>query len=107
MSSNLHRMQLPREIVVGNGSLDLVSDICMNLDLSKSALVIADLTTMRIAGRKVTSLLQDEEMEVNCHIISSKAATLRDVRHAEEKIKKINPQLIFGVGGGTVIDIAK
>ncbi|MCW4021337.1 MAG: NAD(P)-dependent glycerol-1-phosphate dehydrogenase, partial [Candidatus Bathyarchaeota archaeon] len=32
---------------------------------------------------------------------------LRDVRHAEEKIKKIKPQLIFGVGGGTVIDIAK
>jgi len=107
LSLNLHRMELPREVIVGKGSLDLVSDICAKLGFSKSALTITGPTTKGIAGQRVIDLLQDEGLEVNCHIVSTNIPTLRDVKHAEEKIGKLKPQVVFGVGGGTKIDIAK
>jgi len=100
-------MELPREIIVGSGSLDLVGDVCEKLGLSKSALVITGPTTLHIAGQRVIDLLQGERMEVSCHVVSSNIPTLRDVKRSEEKIAKFKPQVVFGVGGGTKIDIAK
>jgi len=103
----IHVMELPREVIVGDGSLDLVSDVCGKLGYSKSALVITGPTTMRIAGQRVVDQLQDSGMEVDSHIISSNTATLSEVKQSEKKITKLKPQVVFGVGGGTKIDIAK
>jgi len=107
LSLNLHRMQLPREIIVGNGSLNLVGDVCENLGFSKSALIITGPKTKQIAGQKVADLLLDEGLEVNLHVISSNASMLSDVKRCEKIIGKLKPQVVFGVGGGTKIDIAK
>ena len=100
-------MQLPREIVVGNGSLDSVGDICRKLGLSKSTLVITGAKTLHVAGKKVIDIVQDEGLEVNHHVVSSDTPTLRDVETAEGRIRELKPQVVFGVGGGTKIDIAK
>jgi len=100
-------MRLPREIVVGDGSLRLAGDVCRSLGFLKSALVITGPTTINIAGQRIINLLQNEGLEVHSHIISSTSATLNDVKEAEEKIKACRPQVVFGVGGGTKIDIAK
>jgi glycerol-1-phosphate dehydrogenase [NAD(P)+] len=107
LSSDIHRMQLPREIIVGNGSLQLVSKICRRLGFSESVLIITGPTTKHIAAQKVADLLQDKGLEVNCHVVSSDIPTLIDVKQAEEVIQKLKPQVVFGVGGGTKIDIAK
>ena len=107
MSLNLHRMELPREVIIGNGSLDLVSDVCAKLGFSKSALIITGPTTIDIAGQRLTDLLQNEGLEVNSHIVSSNIPTLTDVKTSEQKIEELKPQVVFGVGGGTKIDIAK
>ncbi|MCD6325888.1 NAD(P)-dependent glycerol-1-phosphate dehydrogenase [Candidatus Bathyarchaeota archaeon] len=100
-------MRLPREVVVGDGSLRLAADVCRSLGFLKSALVITGPKTIHVAGRRIIDLLQSEGLEVHCHIISSSSATLNDVKEAEEKIKAYQPQVVFGVGGGTKIDIAK
>jgi len=100
-------MRLPREIVVGNGSLRLVSDVCRTLDFLKSALVITGPKTLHVAGLRIIDLLEAEGIKVHCHIISSNSAMLSDVKEAEKKIKMCQPQVVFGVGGGTKIDIAK
>lgn len=104
---NLHRMELPREIIVGNGSLGLVGDVCKKLGFSKSALVITGPTTMRTAGQRVIDSLQQERLIVSHHIVSSTIPTLTDVKRSEEEIKRLAPQVVFGIGGGTKIDIAK
>jgi len=100
-------MYLPREVVVGDGSLGLVADVCKSLGFMENALIITGPITMRVAGQKIIDLLKNEGLEVYCHIVSSSSATLNDVKKAEEKIKACNPQVVFGVGGGTKIDIAK
>ncbi len=107
MSSNLHRMELPREIIVGNGSLDLAGDVCRRLGLTESALIITGPTTMRIAALRVLDLLEDSGLEVNCHVVPSNIPTLQDVKQSEEKIDNLKPQVVLGIGGGTKIDIAK
>ena len=107
LASKVHRIQLPREIIVGSGSLDLISSICDDLDFTEKALIIAGEKTFEIAGRKIREILQDRGLAVSEHIITSRVPTVEDVISSEKKIRKVKPQVVFGVGGGARIDIAK
>jgi len=101
----LHRMQLPREVVVGNDTLSFVSDICRRLGFSESAFVVTGPDTQHVAGRRVIDLLNDTGMDVDHLIVAS--STAWDVRAVEEKIRELKPQVVLGIGGGTKIDVAK
>jgi glycerol-1-phosphate dehydrogenase [NAD(P)+] len=98
-------MQLPREVLVGNNTLELIGDICKRLGFSKSALIVTGSHTKKVAGQKVMDLLADRDMDVDHVIVTS--STIEDVRKVEEKIKELRPQVVLGVGGGTKIDVAK
>jgi len=100
-----HRMQLPREVIVGNGTIERVPEISRKLGFTKSALIIGGSKTYDIAGKTVKELLEDKKMEVNTILVET--ATIKDVEAVEEKIKSLKPQIVFGVGGGTKIDVAK
>lgn len=105
MTLKLHRMQLPREVLVGRGTLELVSDTCKKLGFSKTAFVVAGVKTLEIAGRSVIDSLEQAGMTVGDMLVT--APTLWNVRAVEVNIRKLKPQLVLGIGGGTKIDIAK
>jgi len=107
LRSHVHRMQLPREIIVGSGSLDLIGSLCMDMGFTKRALIISGKRTFEVAGRRVKDILQSEGLKVDEHIISSSAPTIDDVESSENKIRLLKPQVVIGVGGGAKIDIAK
>ncbi|UCE16965.1 MAG: NAD(P)-dependent glycerol-1-phosphate dehydrogenase [Candidatus Bathyarchaeota archaeon] len=98
-------MQLPREVIVGNETLELIGTICKRLGFSKSALVVTGPHTRHIAGQRITDLLDDTGIDVNQFVVSS--FTVKDVRAVEEKIMELKPQVVLGTGGGTKIDVAK
>jgi glycerol-1-phosphate dehydrogenase [NAD(P)+] len=98
-------MQLPREVIIGDSTIERIPEICRRLGFTKSALIIAGSKTYGIAGKTVKELLEDMKMEVNTILVE--AATAKDVKIVEEKIKLLRPQIVFGVGGGTKIDVAK
>ena len=98
-------MQLPREVVVGDKTLDLIGDICKKLDFSGSALVVTGPCTRRIAGQEAIDLLEDKGISVECSVVSSSA--MKDVELVKEKIKEFEPEVVIGIGGGTKIDVAK
>lgn len=98
-------MQLPREIVVGNETLELIGKICKKLGFSESALVVTGPHTHLIAGQKVIDILDDAGINVDRLIVSS--LTVKDVKTVEEKIRELKPQVVLGIGGGTKIDVAK
>jgi len=51
-------------------------------------------------------LLEEKEgMTVNTFLV--RTATVKDVEEVEERIRRFKPQIVFGVGGGTKIDLAK
>jgi len=98
-------MQLPREVIVGNGTIERVAEISRRLGFTKSALIIAGSKTYEVAGKTVKELLEEDGIEVNTFLVET--ATRKNLEAVEEKIKISRPQVVFGVGGGTKIDIAK
>jgi glycerol-1-phosphate dehydrogenase [NAD(P)+] len=98
-------MQLPREVIVGDKTLELIGDTCKKLGFSDSAFVITGPNTYKIAGRKAQKLLADAGVNTNHLIVSS--STMWEVRAAEERIEEVKPQVVLGIGGGTKIDVAK
>ena len=98
-------MQLPREVIVGDKTLDLVWDICRRLGFSESVFVITGPSTFRIAGKRAVDSLADAGVNTDHLIVSS--STMWDVRAAEGRIHEVKPQVVLGIGGGTKIDVAK
>jgi glycerol-1-phosphate dehydrogenase [NAD(P)+] len=98
-------MQLPREVIVGKGTLMRITEVAQRLNLNGPALIIAGLKSCEIAGNQVRSLLQQAGMNVDTLLI--KAVTNKDILTVEERIKEWKPRVLIGVGGGTKIDAAK
>jgi len=91
--------------MVGNWTIEYVPEISLRLGFTKSALIVAGSKTYDIAGKTVKELLEEEGLKVDTFLVES--ATVKDVGAVEEKIRAMKPQVVFGVGGGTKIDVAK
>ncbi len=98
-------MQLPREVIVGKGVLTRITEVAQRLGLRGSALIIAGPKSCEVAGKQVRYLLQQTGMNVDTLLI--KTVTSKDILTVEERIKKWQPRVLIGVGGGTKIDAAK
>lgn len=98
-------MQLPREVIIGEKTLELIWDICKKLGFSISAFVVTGPNTYSVAGEKTVDLLTDAGVNTDHLIVSS--STMWNVRGVEERIQELKPQVVLGVGGGTKIDVAK
>jgi glycerol-1-phosphate dehydrogenase [NAD(P)+] len=98
-------MQLPREVIVGEGTLTRITEVTQRLNLTGSALIIAGPKSREIAGKKVANLLQQTSTKVNTILVET--VNTQEIQILQKKIKKIKPQLLIGVGGGTKIDAAK
>ena len=58
-----------------------------------------------VAGKTVSDLLMESGLTVDFLLV--KTMTTKDVSDIEGQIKELKPQVLFGVGGGTIIDAAK
>jgi glycerol-1-phosphate dehydrogenase [NAD(P)+] len=105
LSSPYHYMQLPREVIVGKGTLTRVTEVVQRLGLSGSALIVAGHTSCEIAGKQVRDLLQQKGMNVDTLLVET--VTNKEILTVEERIKEWKPRVLIGVGGGTKIDAAK
>ena len=98
-------MQLPREVIVGDNIIDSIGDVCRRLGFSKSILVVMGPKTQDIVGQRIIEILNASNFKVDQFVATS--STLWDIRAVEEKIGGLRPQVVLGVGGGTMIDVAK
>ncbi len=98
-------MQLPREVIVGKGILTRVTEVTNRLNIKGVALIISGEKSYEVAGKRVYNYLEQAGMDVNALLVDS--ITMKDIALIEEQIKILKPQVLFGVGGGTIIDAAK
>ncbi|MCL2135600.1 MAG: NAD(P)-dependent glycerol-1-phosphate dehydrogenase [Candidatus Bathyarchaeota archaeon] len=98
-------MQLPREVIVGNGILNRVTEVTQRLNLKGAALIISGTRSYEVAGKKVYSLLEQTGMDPQGLLVET--ATMKDLTLIEEQIINLKPKILFGVGGGTIIDATK
>ncbi len=59
----------------------------------------------KLAGERVCGLLGEAELEVD--VLQIKTMTIKDMITLENRIVATKPHIVFGVGGGTIIDAAK
>src|SRR5207247_1767118 len=102
--SKTKTMELPRNVVVGHDAVHQVGEVCQSLKLGKRALIVADETTMKIAGAIVEKELGGRKVKTAVYLIPD--ATMAEVREAEEKIRKGTFDFALGAGGGRAIDVA-
>jgi len=105
LSSPYHYMQLPREVIVGKGTLTRITEVAQRLGLSGSALIIAGPKSCEVAGKQVHDLLEQANMNVDTLLV--KTVSDKEVLAVEERIKEWKSRVLIGVGGGTKIDTAK
>ncbi len=105
LTSAYHYTQLPREVIVGKGTITRVTEVVKRLGLSGKAVIIAGEKSHEVAGKKVCEFLGQAGMK--SEVIIVKTITMKDVLDIEAQIEQLKPQVIFGVGGGTKIDAAK
>jgi glycerol-1-phosphate dehydrogenase [NAD(P)+] len=98
-------MELPRSVVVGHDMIGKVGITCRGLKLKGPALVVADETTMKVAGEDVIESLQHYNYQVYSATIDG--ATIQEVEDIVAKIEGYHVNIVLGVGGGRPIDVAK
>ncbi len=105
LTLNYHYMQLPREVIVGKGTLNRVPEVIKRLGLKGKALVLSDANCYQVAGKTVSDFIEESGLDVDYLLV--KSMSQKDVAAIEEQIRQHQPQVLFGVGGGTIIDSAK
>lgn len=98
-------MELPRSVVIGHDAILQAGEVCARLKLGRRALVVADPTTIKVAGETVIQELQQHKIKVEEYLISD--SDMAAVKQAEELIRKSDIDFALGVGGGKSIDVAK
>ena len=98
-------MQLPREVIVGKGTLGRIPEVVERLRLLGNALVLSDANCFQLAGRRVSELLEESGLTVD--FLTVKSMGVNDLANLEEQIEVLKPDVLFAVGGGTIIDSAK
>jgi glycerol-1-phosphate dehydrogenase [NAD(P)+] len=98
-------MQLPREVIVGNDVLNRVIEVTQRLNLKGTALIISGKKSYEVAGKQVKKSL--EQAKINTHKIIAKTTTTENMTIIEKQIANLKPQILFAIGGGTIIDTTK
>ncbi|TLZ59936.1 MAG: NAD(P)-dependent glycerol-1-phosphate dehydrogenase [Methanobacteriota archaeon] len=98
-------MELPRSVVIGHDAIKQVGEVCANLKMGRRALLVADPTTMKIAGEAAVRSLQDRKIKTEEYLIPD--ANWQAVMTARDILTSKDLDFALGVGGGRSIDVAK
>jgi glycerol-1-phosphate dehydrogenase [NAD(P)+] len=98
-------MQLPREVIIGKDTLRRIPEVVLRLGLKGKALVLSDAQCYKLAGKTVSAYLEEAGLTPDFFLV--KSMTVDDLITVEKQLKEQKPRVVFGVGGGTIIDAAK
>jgi len=100
-----HVIELPKRVVVGEGILEEVPRYISELDLGRRVVLLSGPSATRSIALRVRQSLEDRHFEVCEFIVEN--ASIETVRRVLDYAKECKPELVVGVGGGKVIDVAK
>jgi len=105
MLSRIHRMELPRVVVIGHDAIKALGNEVRALG-ERRALVVSSETPLMVAGSDIKATLEGDGIEYE--IMRIKKSSLQDdVDEITSRLKSNGSQLIIAIGGGRVIDAAK
>jgi glycerol-1-phosphate dehydrogenase [NAD(P)+] len=91
---------LPKKVIIGNGALDKIGDLCKELDLRGSVGFFTGPHVLKVYGRRALDILQSYDYDLNITVLPKKIENshLANLKKSDFTI---------GVGGGRIIDAAK
>ncbi|MEM3061707.1 MAG: NAD(P)-dependent glycerol-1-phosphate dehydrogenase [Candidatus Bathyarchaeia archaeon] len=98
-------MQLPREIIVGDRTLNAIPEICSKLGFRNSAFIVTGPNAYKIASKAVIDSLKDAGFKTGYSMVNE--SSIESVNETTNGIMNFKPSIILGIGGGKNIDIAK
>ena len=98
-------MQLPREVLIGKDVALSVGETLTRLGFHGPALLVTGHKVERIAGKTVLDSLQHAGFKSSTILVEN--ATTDQVAQVEKEIRRMQPDIVVGVGGGKDIDVAK
>lgn len=101
----VHRMQLPREVLIGKGVLNRIDDVCRGLGFKSSILILTGPHVYEHITHDVVKLLENVGYNLTYFIV--KESSYRYVKETMKLIDESKPEVLLGIGGGKVIDVAK
>jgi alcohol dehydrogenase class IV len=98
-------IHFPRKLVFGNGKLDDLAKEVLRQKAKKVLIITIEplLPALNAAIQK----LQSETVEVSIDTGIVQEPYFSDLKKLIEKISSFNPDTVIGIGGGSVLDIAK
>jgi glycerol-1-phosphate dehydrogenase [NAD(P)+] len=100
-------MQLPREVIVGTDAINRVIEVTQRLNLKGTALIISGKKSYEVAGKQIHDLLKQTKINTQTVLLNKTIPTTENIATIEQQIINLKPQILFGIGGGTIIDITK
>ena len=96
---------LPRYCIIAEDALDEIPKVTREFRAKTSVSIVSDEITHKIAGTRVSSILENEGIEHTEQIITD--SSVQEAQKLIDFCSKANTRLLFAVGGGSVIDVAK
>lgn len=93
-------IELPRIVLVGDNAIDKLKETVYGLGLKGNPLVISGQDTVKVAGERVS-----QNLNANLDVIGDLHE--REIDRISDRIKVEKIRYVIGVGGGSVIDVAK
>ncbi len=103
-TNSIHRIDLPRAVLVGESVIEKLGSICREFGYSSSLIVTGE-TTYEVAGSRVENILEADGVKTHHIMISD--ATRETADFAKAEIESTDADVVLGIGGGRNIDIAK
>jgi glycerol-1-phosphate dehydrogenase [NAD(P)+] len=100
-----HYMQLPREILIGTGVLAQLIPVCQSLGFQSSIFVVTGPHVYSKITKEVIERFTGEGYQVNHFFVHS--SNVQVLETVMEFLNRRPCEVVLGVGGGTVIDVAK
>ncbi|MFA5862909.1 MAG: NAD(P)-dependent glycerol-1-phosphate dehydrogenase [Candidatus Thermoplasmatota archaeon] len=98
-------MVFPRDVRVGHGAIDELGSVLNDLGAREEVLLVTGRTTRLLAGERALEVVR--KAGYSASMIQVSGATLEDVAVAEVEARRVKARVVLGVGGGSVIDVAK
>ncbi|MEM4700482.1 MAG: NAD(P)-dependent glycerol-1-phosphate dehydrogenase [Candidatus Nezhaarchaeales archaeon] len=103
--TSTHLINLPRKVLIGHDVLKNLGDLCLELNLAKRLIVVTGDRTLEIAGRDALNALSSSRLDYDLVVVDEPNASWVDA--LANRAREDRPSALIGVGGGSIIDVAK
>lgn len=100
-----HKMELPRQIVIGEKNINEFGEFLHNLTKPKKVSLITGIHVKKILKQRIEKSLKIKKIKFVWH--TSKDNQIRDLKKIQMEVKKDHSDIIVGIGGGRSVDTAK